>query len=767
MGPRRSKPPTRAQTQAYTPFRKKYGALEVYKGTNFNKSGLTPTEYIFPSLQRSYTASQIDTIEAVQQDALHGWTTRELADLDCLCIRDAIPGDLDTPIMPIFNRPVWEAVLARPEFTREKMYPLKNGPGLLSAHNDVAWEVLKPALRIATWYLTSAYFLPWFDALLNGPRELVDEKQLPNGYKDEDWFSFRPPDTPTPAATLARTTDAIFEDLRNQKMLQIGFMIRNESPEGPDDSIKGLDGCAGYSTVNYKHMFRAMKNNDTSAAWRVFIWLHSKGVERLLVDNLSNSERYTIEWKIALTDSIINFDDNTKDNADLRNFDRFEPYYLDESLAELGWSFEKQLNGGVEEVMGATEQTLIEGLVLGQFLLSTYPSIKYNTVRDQNTPILKQPPPIFFDIRYPIPISPMENLQTTRFWTTGVRNYGLGLIFIRVFKAGTKTTYNFIQGKIEDEIQSGRDKEPRPASAKNFEQNFRLSVEEMKQAAWLTPGERGIMDFGYDFLRSSNREENFWSNNYEKFTAMKEIIDTIDDIDDIDDKKPSATGEALEKILNRFLSKALQNHGYMITYTFHMEDERESLHTERRESLLRWNRGTQTFVIQMRIELQKMSTPQPQLLAQTERALIRLEKSRLRLANPNPPNATTNTEELQLLRLRRCRQALTNASSVPSQSDLQEMENLVNSILNTNIETREIFEEACAKILIAVLGRNIANSWEPRVREGGKGMEIFEELARTPEGTFPEHDIGKALRDEMNAWVAMLMEVATNGPPAG
>lgn len=147
---------------AYTPFRTKYGYLDGYE--NSNRSGLTPTQHLFPGALTDPTLeTKIKEKEKIQQEAFLGWTTRELADLDCLTIRDAKPGDLDyVPIIPLLDRPVWEQSPS-PDFERDYMYllPKSLGGGDFSAHNDVVWEGLKPVLRIASVYLSSVYMLPF------------------------------------------------------------------------------------------------------------------------------------------------------------------------------------------------------------------------------------------------------------------------------------------------------------------------------------------------------------------------------------------------------------------------------------------------------------------------------------------------------------------------------------------------------------------------------------------------------------------------------
>lgn len=116
------------------------------------------------------------------------------------------------------------------------------------------------------------------------------------------FYSFRPPEIPTQPSVLERERDLVFDDLRINKRLQIGFMSADENPEDPDESWVD-EMVHGYTTVNNELMHSVPK--DPNAAWRVFVFLNSLGIERLLEDDLNSSERVTIEWFLALTVSIL------------------------------------------------------------------------------------------------------------------------------------------------------------------------------------------------------------------------------------------------------------------------------------------------------------------------------------------------------------------------------------------------------------------------------------------------------------------------------
>lgn len=104
------------------------------------KSGLTPIEYLFPSLIPARDRVERKEIEEWQKQQLLGFT-RELAQLSCLCTRELKNANLGHFIIPLLQKDNWESVPAQPEFTRSHLYPLKTGivysdsPGYWTAHN--------------------------------------------------------------------------------------------------------------------------------------------------------------------------------------------------------------------------------------------------------------------------------------------------------------------------------------------------------------------------------------------------------------------------------------------------------------------------------------------------------------------------------------------------------------------------------------------------------------------------------------------------------
>jgi hypothetical protein len=133
-----------------------------------HKSGFTPIDTAFPFSTPPSKNEQLEThrIEKFQRHELYGFTTNELAQLDCLPLRDLRQGNLSpNAILPILQRGNWETTPQYPDWDRIHLYPLHNGNGMWVASNDDVWKVLEPICSLATRMLLSAHLLPWVRVL--------------------------------------------------------------------------------------------------------------------------------------------------------------------------------------------------------------------------------------------------------------------------------------------------------------------------------------------------------------------------------------------------------------------------------------------------------------------------------------------------------------------------------------------------------------------------------------------------------------------------
>ncbi|KAF4629310.1 hypothetical protein G7Y89_g8843 [Cudoniella acicularis] len=288
---------------------------------------------------------EIDLIEDYQKQQLYGFTTRELADLDALCIRDILPGNLQNDIIPLFDRPSWELSPAQPAFTRKFLYPFADGSGYWTAHNDEMWRILEPVVRLASRMLMLSYLLPWFDALLNGPRREIPHYRLLTNDLEEH--------KKNPYLSFEWDRNHIIEELHTKYDYNLGFMIETEHLAAPYQDAPG--DALGLTFTNNDEM---LYERTPSFQWRIFGFLNTRHFEIVRSARLNSSERMNVQWLAASTMvhkaihaiyTAIALD-TTGGIAD-------EIFFEDKAMVELGFAFEFAR-------LTASQESLIENYLL-------------------------------------------------------------------------------------------------------------------------------------------------------------------------------------------------------------------------------------------------------------------------------------------------------------------------------------------------------------------------------------------------------------------
>jgi hypothetical protein len=131
-----------------TPFALKYGVSKEPFFSGTGKSGFTPLSPPGSAVQAQMSPRGIRKFnqhEVIQRQNLTWFTSWELRDSGCWVDGDVKLSDLSCPLHPIFARMNWLSGSA---------IPVGGGhSGTYEARNPVVWEVLQPALRLATLLL--------------------------------------------------------------------------------------------------------------------------------------------------------------------------------------------------------------------------------------------------------------------------------------------------------------------------------------------------------------------------------------------------------------------------------------------------------------------------------------------------------------------------------------------------------------------------------------------------------------------------------------
>ncbi|KAE9371054.1 hypothetical protein N431DRAFT_483664 [Stipitochalara longipes BDJ] len=397
-----------------TVFQSKYG------NPGFPKSNLTP---LSPRTSNSQTRSPE---EIFQRYALKGYTTTELIELDAHSNRQLRQGNLQNPILEFMDRKRWELRDFPP-------LPLPGGGPTLSngywaADNDLVWNVMKPCLRLASRMFACLPYHPWFDAFLLGPVRQIPWDRIPM------------------EARLAMTADELRDYYRY-------FKLREPRPGNAGQCLEYIQGLLdtvfrnrvrlGFKTFarlpsqflsqNFTNAERETLADSNGMTFfnqtngQIDVWITAELVQPLLDmnDDLTSGERLAVQFRVA--NIIVHEFMHVLWHASRRYYDfsklayhkpaRFEDWFEDEPIAELGWS-------GDNATFGGANFAFFEGpkhpLALYQEVFPRRGMSAAGTMTE-----LLSPPFPEYHIIYPIPVTLVESLQSEEFWTAHFNHYGM------------------------------------------------------------------------------------------------------------------------------------------------------------------------------------------------------------------------------------------------------------------------------------------------------------------------------------------------------
>ncbi|KUJ09625.1 uncharacterized protein LY89DRAFT_787913 [Mollisia scopiformis] len=328
-------PPNKRQeyTQNLTDLAKKYthplgktGAADHRILFNTGKSGITPISSPPPCLietdQQKLSRNQL---KAYQKTRFRGFTTAELKELNAL-----EPLDFEThkneltniDIHPAFRRKRWLTEKDLPKHLG--VPPILGGlDGLWEVTNPVVWAVVKPCLQMASMMLMNEYEYGWLDALFRG--------RLEKFAKDKGKQLLRL----HPRTGLEMRTDSAADEIQKffERKISKKIDLRIDS---------------GYSVMTGMPI---VTNPLSGVTYErpldpgIHVSLSLEMFEPLLRTDLTDAERLGNTWNVAKT--LV----HEMAHATWRALKRYkppyaEPYFDDQALSELGFSFINDICGG-------------------------------------------------------------------------------------------------------------------------------------------------------------------------------------------------------------------------------------------------------------------------------------------------------------------------------------------------------------------------------------------------------------------------------------
>lgn len=318
--------------------------------------------------------------------------------------------------------------------------------------------------------------------------------------------------------------------------------------------------------------------------------------------------------------------------------DMFEPYFENEAIAELGFSYENAVSSSspsafagtdlLEINVGQTEAMIVREHAdpvppLGFWLRRYWPDITDASLAQEMQPVLQDPGPSCMNEIYPIPLSFYQDMQQEDFWNVAVMNFGISLLQYRGGKEGVRYTY--IAKKNRSYAWRTRERFTslfQPFSI--LDGQFRVSIDAINAAVQMTPEQRTAMEFGRAFLTSSTLEEKFWTNSQAQEQEIQKIANAMDTATQI---LPTPENKlAFSQAIHGMVKYALENHENMIQSICDLELVNKTTYSDRRRILREWNRGTRIFLRRLDAHLRQAGLD-------SEQELIRLEQARMVLWN--------------------------------------------------------------------------------------------------------------------------------------
>ncbi|KUJ23693.1 uncharacterized protein LY89DRAFT_775959 [Mollisia scopiformis] len=393
------------------------------------KSGLTPI-YANPYAGFDELVEE-EVLQQYQRDRFHTFTTEELEALESLAFQRPVeqPENLDgLPIHDIFRRENW----AHPRPLNQGSWPIGLGTdesdGFWDVNNNDVWNILQPCLKLATVILTNHNTSPWWDAFLMGARRKVDQADVTAGKPGQDYYRFF---RRTPAD--ANSDDGI-RDIQ-ERLFRMGSSIEFDIVCGCSEWSTGLP------TTSMFHGITVPKN-----------WWHATkccldlyDIQPLLNKNMHPAERLLSQFSLAST---ILHELAHALHAEMTSIDFKipEPYFEDECLAELGFSMENALCGGMADKIN--DHTNAGGLPYAGFVLADWNTL-HNEYRCEGNPtIAAKPSGWLYERISPVPVEYFQYFHDTGFWNYHVRGNGPTATHMGPLPASS--VYIFGQGQQED-----------------------------------------------------------------------------------------------------------------------------------------------------------------------------------------------------------------------------------------------------------------------------------------------------------------------------
>ncbi|KAH8597414.1 hypothetical protein B0O99DRAFT_739460 [Bisporella sp. PMI_857] len=380
-----------------------------------SEKGITPLD--LPTDGSPLTQEQTRQVtlwRQYQASKLNGWMVQDLINLGCWEKKDAKPSELgDIPLHPLFATENWVTLENLPAHSGTG-----TGSGNGSGGDRRVFDVLKPVLGLATMLIQDSGLWVWLDSLLHEPWKKVDPSMTqdgcPPGHPGYQAYMFEP--TTSAKRPKEKPGSGYLLDLANNIVYQLESVVVNAS-------LRARAGVyQAYTTGRY-----AVENQ--MGTWKgSIVHILTEHLELLMPpeNKLTESQRLVQQFIAATTHA-----------AGLMKrhhlglvLNSSEPFFCDESVCELGASWENMCYGGKINSLLRHDGITFDWPSPGAVCFMPWPNwLIYGDGKwsMNSPPRYRTPNPYPPDSHYtacPIPTDFIEAIQQKSFWDRIVLRFG-------------------------------------------------------------------------------------------------------------------------------------------------------------------------------------------------------------------------------------------------------------------------------------------------------------------------------------------------------
>lgn len=217
---------------------------------------------------------------------------------------------------------------------------------------------------------------------------------------------------------------------------------------------------------------------------------------------------------------------------------------------------------------------------LGIWLTAPFMGLSFVHMSDTELPVLTYPPLSKYKTVFPYKVTFIEDMHQEEFWEGAVRKYGLQVFRSQVSLVGARTTY------LDSDHWRNSRRYRIAKHPKAFTNNIATDKPTPAELQSMTPQERASSKYVQKLVQSAKFEEAFFDNSADIHKEVDDVLRVIF----------SSGSTAAKWQQQHYMKLAIEYHLAAAQALLASEETDGTMYTDRRENLLRWNKGVRVFI---------------------------------------------------------------------------------------------------------------------------------------------------------------------------